>query len=75
MVLAIEAIIYYLILLDSTGAVLLSLCCAKWYKKNYKGFAKHFPATKGWCFYYLILVLWVGFALKRLGIIPWYFFM
>jgi len=64
-----EQIIYYLILLDSIGAVILSWCCQKWYKKNYKGIYKHFPATKGWCLAYFILVLWVGSALMRLGII------
>jgi hypothetical protein len=66
---SIEAIIYYLILLDSIGAVIIAFCCANWYKKNYRGFWKHFPATKGWAIYYLILVLWVGFALKRLNVL------
>jgi len=69
MVFNLEAIIYYLVLLDSIGANILAWCCAKWYKKNYKGFYKHFPATKGWALFYLVLVLWVGCALNRLGII------
>jgi len=65
----IEAIIYYLVFIDSVVANLLAWFCAKWYKKNYKGFFKHFPATKGWCALYLILVLWVGYGLMRLGVI------
>ncbi len=67
----IEAIIWYLLLLDSVGANIIVGCCTKWYKKNYKGFCKHFPPSKGWCLLYLALVLWIGFALLRLGILPW----
>ena len=71
MVLNIEAIIWYLFLLDSAGAAIVSLCCAKWVKKNYKFIHKHFPLTKGWALMYLGLVLWVGFALYRMGILPY----
>ena len=71
MVLSIEAIIWYLVLIDSVGANIMTWCCAKWYKKNYKGFYKHFPATKGWALMYLLLVLWIGFALYRLGVLPY----
>ena len=67
----IEAIIWYLFLLDSIGANVLSWCCANWYKKNYKGFYKHFPTSKGWSLIYLVLVLWVGYGLLRLDILPW----
>lgn len=66
-----EALIWYLLLLDSIGAVITALCCAKWFKKNYKGFWKHFPVTKGWAIFYLVLVLWVGWALNRLGVLWW----
>ena len=65
----IEQIIYYLILLDSVIANIVAWFFPKLYKKNYKGFYKHFPTTKGWCLWYLILVLWVGYALIRLGIL------
>ncbi len=68
---ALESIIWYLFLIDSLGAVILSFCCAGWYKKNYKGIYKHFPATKGWCLAYFVLVLWVGSALYRLGMLPY----
>jgi len=66
-----EAVIFYVLLVDSIIANILSWCCVKWYKKNYKGFYKHFPVTKGWCIWYLILVLWIGYALYRLGILPY----
>lgn len=64
-----EAVIFYLVLLDAVGANILSWCCGKWYKKNYKGIYKHFPSTKGWAIAYLVLVLWVGYGLTRLAII------
>jgi hypothetical protein len=67
----IEAIIWYLFLADSIVANILAYCCTKWYKKNYKGFWKHFPMTKGWSALYLALVLWIGYGLLRLGILPW----
>jgi hypothetical protein len=65
-----EAIIYYIILIDAIGANITAWFFAKWYKKNMsKGLAKHFPASKGWCLWYLILVIWVGCALSRLGVL------
>ena len=71
MVLNIEAIIYYAVLLDSIGANIMISFFPNWYKKNYKGIYKHFPATKGWALMYLVLVLWVGYGLYRLGILPY----
>ena len=71
MVISIEAIIYYAFLIDSIGANITAWFFAKWYKKNMnKGVVKHFPATKGWTLVYLGLVLWVGYGLLRLGILP-----
>jgi len=71
MAISVEAIIFYLILIDSIGANIVAFCCQKWYKKKFKIGFRHFPATKGWCAVYLILVLWIGFALYRLGILPY----
>jgi len=68
----IEAVIYYLILLDSIVANIMVWFFAKWYKKNYRGWYKHFPAAKGWALWYLILVIWVGYGLQRLGIVPYF---
>lgn len=72
MVFNIEAIIYYAILLDSIGANITIWCYSRWYKKNYsKGIFKHFPASKGWATAYLILVLWIGWLLLRLEVLPY----
>ena len=66
-----EAIIWYLFLLDSLGAnFMIWLGYGNKFKKKFKGFAKHFPPTKGWAFLYLLIVIWVGCALYRLGILP-----
>jgi len=68
----IEAIIYYIFLLDSIVDNLVIWFFPnlnKWYKK--KWFSKYFPATKGWGLWYLILIIWVGYSLYRLGILPY----
>jgi len=66
---SIEAILWYIILIDSIGANLTTWFFPKWYKKTYKRTSKIFPASKGWCTWYFVLVLWLGFALRRLGVI------
>jgi len=69
----IEAIVWYLFLLDSVGANVAVWCCAGWFKKKFKGswLMKHLPLKKGWAVVYLILVIWIGCALYRLGIFPY----
>ncbi|MFQ5661691.1 MAG: hypothetical protein ACE5F2_00355 [Candidatus Paceibacteria bacterium] len=58
---SIEAIIFYLLLIDSIGANLLSWGGGRgWYQKNFNVFSRYFPATKGWTTFYLILVLFIG---------------
>jgi len=64
-----EGVIFYLFLLDSLGANIMAWIFPKWLKKNYRGFYKHFPLTRGWAAVYLVLVLWVGYGLVRLGIV------
>ena len=68
----IEAIIWYIFLLDSIGAnifVWFFPGTVKWYQRNFKTASKNLPLTKGWAFVYLALVIWVGCALWRLGIL------
>ena len=61
--LGIKEIIFYILLLDSIGANIATWFFSKQYKKKFKWFAKRFPLAKGWCLWYLILVLWVGYLL------------
>jgi hypothetical protein len=67
----IEAILFYSCLVDSLIANVLAWTNQKWYKKRYKKMSKYLPMTKSWCFVYLAFVLWVGFSLLRLNILPW----
>lgn len=56
-----EVIVFYLLLIDSLGANLLSWGGQrKWYQKNFRIFSRYFPATRGWTTYYLILVIFIG---------------
>ena len=71
MELKIEAVIWCLILLDAVGAVVVSLFFAELYRKKFKSLHKYFPLTTAWCLVYLGLVLWAGWLLYRLGVLPW----
>lgn len=70
MAISIEAIIWYAFLVDSIFANIFSWCCPRWYAKKYKGFSRVFPLTKGWTLLYFVLIVWIGYALYRLGILP-----
>lgn len=66
----IEMILYILVLTDAIFANV-----AAWgtfgeeLTKHYGVFSKYFPITRGWTTYYLVMVLWIGWALFRLGVI------
>lgn len=66
---AIEAIIFYIILIDAISANLLVLFGKGWYLEHFRVFSRWFPPAEGWALYYLILVLWVGSLLYRIGTI------
>jgi hypothetical protein len=65
----IEGVIWFLFLLDSLGANFMALFAKKWWKK--KKFHKILPMHSLWTLLYLVLVLWVGSALWRLGLLTW----
>ncbi len=69
MVLGFETILWYLLLLDCIGANISAWFFPDWYKKKFKKFHKIAPLTKMWCGLYLVLVLWVGYSLSRLGLL------
>ena len=71
MALGVEGVIWYVVLCDSLFCNFVAWFKQKWYKKVYKRTSKYFPLTKAWAISYLLLVLWVGYALYRLGIIVW----
>lgn len=64
-----EAIIFYVILIDSSVALLTSFYGEAWYVKHFRAVSRLFPAAKGWTIYYFALVLWIGCLLYRTGTI------
>ena len=65
----IEEILWYLVFIDSILVNLIVWLFPNWYEKKFKNMSKYFPASKGWGLWYLVLVLWIGYALLRLGYI------
>ncbi len=67
------AIIFYVLLIDSIGAVILAWQKPyyQWYQDKFNGFAKVFPLSKGWVSLYLCLTLWIGFVLYYFKVLPW----
>ncbi len=63
----IEAIIFYLLLIDSVSCNLMVLFGSNWYIKHFRIFSRWFPPVEGWALYYLVLVLWIGSLLYRMG--------
>lgn len=70
MQLSIEAIIYYVVFIDAVVAMLIAWSGKGEVLNQKMGlFSRFFPITRGWTLYYLVLVLWIGYALTRLSII------
>ncbi len=57
-------VVFYLLLIDSVGANIVSwFGFRKWYQGNFRIMSKYFPVTRGWTTYYLILVIIIGYIL------------
>tara|TARA_Y100000034_G_C6675315_1_gene296663 strand:+ start:224 stop:427 length:204 start_codon:yes stop_codon:yes gene_type:complete len=63
----IEGIIWYLFLIDCLGANLVAWFFPKWWKK--KKWHKIIPMSRAWTFLYIVLILWIGSTLYRLGVL------
>jgi hypothetical protein len=68
---SVEAIIFYLLLIDSVGCNLMVIFGSQWYTKHFRLFSRWFPPAEGWALYYFILVLWIGSFLYRAGVLFW----
>lgn len=62
----IEAIIWFLVVLDCTAYTILTVT-ASWHSKKSHHFWKGVPLYWGIAAYYIFLVAWLGYALYRLG--------
>lgn len=65
----IEAVIFYLLLLDSIMASLVSLLGRRWYMHHFRLISRLFPLAKGWALYYFVLVLWIGWLTYAAGLL------
>lgn len=64
---SIEAIFFYLFLIDAVSCNLVVLLGRDWYVQHFRIFSRWFPPAEGWALYYLFLVLWIGSLLYRMG--------
>jgi len=61
-----ESIIFYVLLLDATFAVVLAFFGGRvWWRTLLPQVAKHLPLTRGWTLVYLSLVLFMGYILHK----------
>lgn len=67
---SIEAIVFYIVLLDAATAFLIAWS-GRGKDMNVKlgVVGRFFPITRGWTTYYLILVLWIGSLMLRHGML------
>ncbi|HEV8666370.1 MAG TPA: hypothetical protein VN665_00795 [Candidatus Paceibacterota bacterium] len=65
----IEAIIFYLLLLDSVTANFVAYFGRRWYVQHFRLISRLFPLAKGWTTYYLVLVLWIGWLTHTAGLL------
>lgn len=63
----IEVFIFFVLLVDSVSTVVLFFVGSNWYVRNFAVFSRWFPPARGWAFYYLFLVLFIGWLLYRSG--------
>jgi len=66
---SVEAIIFYILLIDSVVANLFVLLDGGWYTKHFRLMSRFFPLTLGWTLYYFVLVVWVGSLLNRAALL------
>jgi hypothetical protein len=66
---SIEAIVFYILLIDAIGANLVVLFGSEWYMRHFRTISRWFPPAEGWALYYLVLVLWVGSLMYRAGML------
>ena len=69
-----ESIVFYILLIDAIGANVLAYGGGqRWWQRYASLIARHFPLSRGWTTYYLILILIMGTLLYRLNalVLPW----
>jgi len=62
---SIEAIIFWVLLVDSIGANFMAWFGSSWYLHHFRLMSRYFPLAKGWTAMYLVLVLVIGYLVYR----------
>lgn len=63
----IQEIVFYLLLIDSVAATLVTWFDERWFTKHIRILTRVFPPAKGWAVIYLLLVFWIGWLLYSSG--------
>ena len=66
-----EAALWYILAADCAFANVVAWLYPHWYQQSYLGISMRSPASMPWWVVYLVLILGLGIALKRSGILPW----
>ncbi len=69
MMIAFEGIIWYLFLLDCLTYNVMIWTKEKWHDRLTHWTSKYFPLNGFFGAYYLVIILWLGFALYRLNLL------
>ncbi|PIZ50696.1 hypothetical protein COY27_06300 [Candidatus Woesearchaeota archaeon CG_4_10_14_0_2_um_filter_33_13] len=68
-----EGIVWYLFFLDSLVYVFMTFSKGKLHQKLTHWLSGYFPLNRFFSLFYLILVMWLGFALYRMQLLGFYF--
>lgn len=60
---SIEAIIFYILVVDALIANIIAWLGAKWYLEHFQIMSRVFPMSKAWTGLYLVLVLFIGYLI------------
>lgn len=63
----IEVILFWLVVLDSVICNVMVWFGASWYLHHFRVISRTFPPSRGWATVYLLLVVWIGSLLFRMG--------
>lgn len=65
-----ESMIYYFVFIDALFVTIIAWSGrGNSFNEKLGLFSRYFPITRGWTLYYLVLVLWIGYALSRLSVL------
>ena len=66
-----EATIWYALLIDCVGVLVIAFFFSDWYQKAFPSVHRYFPLSTGWCITYAALIVWIGVLLFRFEVLPW----